>query len=325
VNQWKATEFRQFLLYLSLVVLDDLVPSKHMKMFTYMQYVLFKIGGFKATPIPERDLQEAQEWIEYIVFQIQKICCTFSVPPVIHNFLHIVNDCRHFGVQLDNLSAFIYENHMGFFRNNIHSGNRKMEQLQNRLAEYLCNVYVQDENGDFVRNIDGKPVLRGFGPNHRTIVTSPTIVKTRMYSTLITKDFVLSSKLQDCWCKIKCGDGELVVKVENFNYDAVHTDTKRIFGRRVLEVSKNRAFPKPDSRKFGVFKLKGLSNVIECWSIEAITGKLFVMPDMVALERDFPNANPENFLPSQIEKFVGEEYWNNSLLWSGIVLRHCFD
>jgi len=294
-------------------------------MFTYLQYVLFKIGGFKPTPVPEKDLQKAQEWIEYIVEIMRDICCKFSVPPVIHNFLHIVNDCRHFGVQLDNLSAFIYENHMGFFRNNIHSGNRKMEQLQNRMAEYLSNVYLQDDDGDFVRDSSGKPILRGFGPNHRTIVTSPTIVRTRVYTKLITNDFVLSSKLQDSWCVVKCGDGELVVKVEDFNYDSVHTETRRLFGRRVLSVQKNSTFPSPDSRKHGVFKLRGLSNIVECWSIEAIKGKIFVMPDMVALERDFVNVVPENFLPSKIEEFVGTEYWNNDLLWVGIVLRHCFD
>jgi hypothetical protein len=214
---------------------------------------------------------------------------------------------------------------MGFFRNNIHSGNRKMEQLQNRMAEYLSNVYLQDDDGDFVRDSSGKPILRGFGPNHRTIVTSPTIVRTRVYTKLITNDFVLSSKLQDSWCVVKCGDGELVVKVEDFNYDSVHTETRRLFGRRVLSVQKNSTFPSPDSRKHGVFKLRGLSNIVECWSIEAIKGKIFVMPDMVSLERDFVNVVPENFLPSKIEEFVGTEYWNNDLLWVGIVLRHCFD
>ena len=312
-------------MYISIVVLDDLVPKEHMKMFTYIQYVLFKIGGFKAIPVPEKDLQDAQECIEYIVYLMRTICCQFSVPPVIHNFLHVVNDCRNFGVQLDNMSAFVYENHMGFFRKNIHSGNKKMEQLQNRMVDYLSNVYVVDDDGDFERDSDGNPVLRGFGPNHRTNVTSPIIVRTRMYTKLITNDFELSSKLQDSWCKITWGDGELIVKVEKFTTDAVHTDTKRIFGRRVLNVHKNPCFPTSDSRQYGVFKLRGLNDVVESWSVAAITGKLFVMPDMVALKRDFNNCDPNKLAPFEIEDFVGKEYWRNSFSWVGIVLRHCID
>jgi len=56
-----------------------------------------------------------------------------------------------------------------------------VEQLQNRTAEYLSNVYLQDDDGDFERDSSGKPILRGFGPNHRTIVTSPTIAKPAEY------------------------------------------------------------------------------------------------------------------------------------------------
>jgi len=324
INQWKATDFRQFIYYNALVIFDGVASTEHRKILFYLQLALLKIGGFQNTPVPERKLNEAHRLIEYVVFLIRKVCCYLSLPPVVHNLLHIVEDCRHFNCHLDNLSAFPYENHMSFFKKMFHGGFKKLCQLQNRISEYTMHVFAIDSDGKIIRDDKGKPVKQGLGPKPLGDIDPskkrPCIVKTRRYIKYARDDVVFINKFQDSWATLQEGNDTLIVRCVNFTCDR-WTNEKRVHGHRARIVMSNPAAPLNDSRSEGIYKFRGEISEEEVWPVENLRKKLYVMPDLRKIEKRFPNFKPEDLLPDKFEKF-GDQSFQEEFPWVGITLRH---
>ena len=106
---WKAADYRQFGLYLSLSFLEGLVSSdcfwllKHLKVFNML---LVGIGG--RTPSNE-DFKMAQKVIEVFVSLFIYLNAGKGVLYCVHLALHIVCYVRKLGCSYSRLSAFSYD------------------------------------------------------------------------------------------------------------------------------------------------------------------------------------------------------------------------
>jgi hypothetical protein len=309
--------------------MDGLGSRDHRKIINYLRLALYLIGGFEAKPVDEEDLVLAQHLLTYVVDLVRSICCDLSVTPTLHSLLHIVEDCRHFECQLDNLSAFPFENFMGFFRNTVRCATFKLQQIINAINDAERLLYATNRAGEIIFDTDGNPVKQGAGFFYRTDNISPTVVKSRRYSKYVASGFTLKNKVQDQWCILKDENGICsIVCCRSFTKDALIPGSEKVRGKRAIIVTKHTSFvgSRPnlpgDSRQHGVYKFKGLHNIEETWPTRCIVSKLFVMPDMSELEKNFPDKNHDFFDPSTLEANFGKQYMENEFPWVGVVLRH---
>ncbi|XP_039313198.1 uncharacterized protein LOC113002646 isoform X1 [Solenopsis invicta] len=133
VKLWKATEFRQFLLYTGPVVLQDILRKD-----VYINFITLHIAvTILASPNLSKDnnnITWAQMLIEYFLKCFKKI---YGVKFMSHNFhilLHICSDVRKYG-PIDEFSAFRFENYMSNIKKMIRRNEKPLQQLSRRYSE----------------------------------------------------------------------------------------------------------------------------------------------------------------------------------------------
>jgi hypothetical protein len=136
VSRWKATEFRQFLLYTGPVVLaksgiDGEIVLNFMSLHAAMHILLDKQS------VPSR-VMYAQSLLEHFHSSFEIIYGEGLISHNIHNVLHLADDFDRFG-PLDSCSAFRFENHIQKLKRLLRSLNKPLEQLVRRYSELTYN------------------------------------------------------------------------------------------------------------------------------------------------------------------------------------------
>lgn len=110
VKLWKATEFRQFVLYTGPVVLKDILKKD-----IYINFItLHIVVTILASPVLSKDNNNiiwAQMLIEYFLKCFKKIYGAKFMSHNLHALLHIYSDVQKYG-PVDEFSAFRFENYM---------------------------------------------------------------------------------------------------------------------------------------------------------------------------------------------------------------------
>ena len=133
ISKWKATEFRHFLLYVGPFALRN-VCDKYM-------YKLFMQLSTSVRILSSKDLVKCASHLEYakkllisFVKNFQRFIgieyCTYNI----HSLVHIADDVIKFG-NLENFSAFKFENHLRKLSDFIRPCGKQLQQLGRRLSE----------------------------------------------------------------------------------------------------------------------------------------------------------------------------------------------
>ena len=132
-QRWKATEFRQFLLYTGPVVLVGKLSDA-----AYQNFMLLSVGMFLLL-----DVNVTPEYIDYaeqllilFVRQFSDIYGSNMLVYNVHNVIHLADDVRKFGA-LDNVSAFAFENFLGKMVKLIRKPSMPLQQVVRRLMEQI--------------------------------------------------------------------------------------------------------------------------------------------------------------------------------------------
>ena len=147
LDRWKATEFRQFMLYTGPLALKDVVEDEvyeHFLCLTISLSILLQSDTEKRSHY----LSYARELLEYFVSSCEEIYGDTFVVYNVHNLVHLADDVSNFHVSLNELSAFKYENHLQVLKKwsemaRIHSPKllkewlnlSKLKQIMHRNAE----------------------------------------------------------------------------------------------------------------------------------------------------------------------------------------------
>ena len=136
VSKWKATEFRQFLLYTGPFLLNNL-PS-----FSKSIYITFLSLHISLRILSSSVLCTNTDLLTFvkrlliifvenfqIIFGVENCCYT------IHSLLHLVEDSQFFRKPLEYYSAFKFENKLGILRRKIKNSKLPLVQLHNRVKE----------------------------------------------------------------------------------------------------------------------------------------------------------------------------------------------
>ncbi|CAH1099393.1 unnamed protein product [Psylliodes chrysocephalus] len=158
LDYWKASELRQFILYVS-PLLYDILPE-HM----FCNLMLLK---YAVTILLNKDLNSFYNeyanklLISFVKNAIQiygKEFCVYNV----HSLIHLASDAQKFE-SLNDISCFPFENHLYFLKTSLRKSNHCLQQVLNRILEgrkpihtgvYKKNIYVSEgstENIKFLR------------------------------------------------------------------------------------------------------------------------------------------------------------------------------
>lgn len=134
LERWKATEFRQFLLYSGPVVLRGVVSDD-----LYNHFLTLTVGmSIMLDSIDEKRnhyLPYAKELLQYFVNKSTAIYGnTFNVYNV-HNLLHLSEDVQFFQCSLNDVSGFKYENHLQIIKKLVKNSQNPIAQVTKRLTE----------------------------------------------------------------------------------------------------------------------------------------------------------------------------------------------
>ncbi|XP_036150652.1 uncharacterized protein LOC118648446 isoform X1 [Monomorium pharaonis] len=131
IKYWKATEFRQFLLYIGPIALADVLPKKQYKHFCVLHVAIRILSSPELVP---HYCDYANELLKYFVQHFEKIYGDYLVSHNVHCLIHLAADVKVYGV-LDNFSAFKFENYLQQLKRLIRKASQSLQQLCRRYQE----------------------------------------------------------------------------------------------------------------------------------------------------------------------------------------------
>ena len=131
VERWKATEYRQFLLYSGIVALH-----KHLPKAFYMHFLLLYVAiFFISSGIHYKTHSDyASKLLVEFVNEFHSFYGKDMVVYNVHCLIHLVMDVEKYG-PLDTFSAFSFESFLGQLKKIIRKPNQPLPQIVRRVAE----------------------------------------------------------------------------------------------------------------------------------------------------------------------------------------------
>ncbi|XP_046408227.1 uncharacterized protein LOC124172778 isoform X2 [Ischnura elegans] len=259
VQQWKATEFRQFLLYSGPVALKSVLNydlylnflTLHVAIRILCCKSLLKYRGY------------AGELLEYFVLSFGQLYGQHNVSHNVHCLLHLVDDVEKFG-QLDNFSAFKFESYLHILKRSLRKSERPLQQLSRR--------YQEMEKLNHVRGLMAKRADIVFGFEHNDGPLPQGCTNPQYHRMECQGYTVMASKLGDNCCQTVGGS---IVLVKNFVFSQVH-GCQVMIGQEFLV--KQDFFVSPcKSSLLGIHICKELSES-KMWPISNIEMKCAIFP-----------------------------------------------
>lgn len=194
LNRWKGTEYRTFLLYVSVIVVNNFFSSKDI----YEHFLHF----FCAIQICSRQKQSTHN------YQIAKSLLSDFLNGVkimygehmfcsnMHNLIHLVDDVERFG-PLGSFDAYPFESKLYCIKNMLRSGHLPLSQVAKRLIE------LQKSSNGIFDPVRDEPELKfplelNEAPqNIKHLIAGKQI---ELYACLKLRDFTINSKYDaDSW------------------------------------------------------------------------------------------------------------------------------
>lgn len=169
-RNWKATEYRQFLLYTGPVVLQGCLPKR-----LYRNFMLLSVAMriLLSPALCSEHCEYAGKLLKCYVTNFGQIYGSEQLVYNTHSLIHLADDATKFGA-LDNVSCFPFENHLGTLKRLVRRPQGAVQQLVRRLSEKQRSSSL--ENGKERAN---KPLQPHFsGP---TLPDFPARVQYRKY------------------------------------------------------------------------------------------------------------------------------------------------
>lgn len=140
VKRWKAVEFRQFILYLAPCLLKPHLPVEHYSMLLHL-HVGMKL--LSSPDVNEECIEVARDCMEKFVRDSRRLLGKEFVTYNVHNLLHLPDDCRRFG-NVDNFSAFPFENELQVVKRTVRGGHKPLHQIVGRFMERMRENFVRE-------------------------------------------------------------------------------------------------------------------------------------------------------------------------------------
>ncbi|KAK6178907.1 hypothetical protein SNE40_011389 [Patella caerulea] len=131
VDRWKATEFRQFLLYSGILVLKKNLPAELYSHFLLLYVAIFCMSN------PSRYISYCEFSRELLLKFVSEFSGHYGRNQLVynvHNIIHLADDVQRHGT-LDSFSAFSFENFLGKLKKMLRKPQSPLPQIIRRLSE----------------------------------------------------------------------------------------------------------------------------------------------------------------------------------------------
>lgn len=130
-ERWKATEFRQFLLYTGPLALFGKLNAD---MYNHFMLLFVGIYCLSSESLSRSHCQYANDLLKIFVEQFSELYGRDMVVYNVHCLIHLASDVKSFG-PLDSFSSFPFENYLGKLKKMIRQPNFPLSQIIRRLSE----------------------------------------------------------------------------------------------------------------------------------------------------------------------------------------------
>ncbi|CAI6361869.1 unnamed protein product [Macrosiphum euphorbiae] len=257
--RWKATEFRQFLLYTGIIVLHSIIPNEvydhflclHVAMIIFLSPNYNNLSTF------------ANSLLTDFVNNFGSLYGVHFISHNIHGLIHLYDDYKKFGC-LDQVSCFKFENYMSQLKKMVRKQDKPLQQVVRRYQEHsiqiVNNTNLNDQPIFEMSHIEG-PLIDGTdSPQFKVLILEKMKIK-------IHSD-------ADSYVGININGALYIIKIVNICY-SVHLKRAIVLGRK-FETLENFFNHPLESSKLGIYKVNGFSKVISVWNICEITTKYIV-------------------------------------------------
>jgi len=180
-QRWKATEFRQFLLYTGPVALLGKLSDA-----VYKNFMLLSVGMFlllhKTFAANTEYVNYADELLHLFVQHFAELYGSNMLVYNVHNVVHLADDARKYGA-LDAVSAFAFENFLGKLTRLVRKPGKPLQQVIRRLWE--DRQYGSVGESKSIRNGPAKQ-------HHGTVDLPSGVGQCRQYKQLYVNGVLLS-------------------------------------------------------------------------------------------------------------------------------------
>lgn len=255
IDRWKATEFRQFLLYTGPVMLKDLLSTE-----VYKNFLLFFVGIFilSNNSLIGDNMDYANDILRLFVTHFGQLYGPKFLSYNVHSLVHLAEDAKQHGV-LDNFSAFKYEDHLHKLKRLLRKPTCPLSQIVRRFSEMQsCNKEKEKKNPQLLRKLHtAGPLPESFhgASQYREIKTCSYTLKLDQANSFV----YIGGKVAKLQNIISARD-EIYVAYSTFNKHEPFFD-----------------YPLPSSA-LGIHQVDDLSRTTNFCKLENIEGKAFLVP-----------------------------------------------
>uniref|UniRef100_A0A1Y1L962 DUF4806 domain-containing protein n=1 Tax=Photinus pyralis TaxID=7054 RepID=A0A1Y1L962_PHOPY len=129
LDRWKATEFRQILLYTGPVIFKEILTVDQ-----YNHFLSFSIAIRIFCSNKQNLYLYAHKLLTYFVQNFELFYGLENITHNVHMLTHLFHDVKKVG-PLDNFSAFKYESKLFKIKNKMQSSSKPLQQIYNRIVE----------------------------------------------------------------------------------------------------------------------------------------------------------------------------------------------
>lgn len=135
LEHWKATEFRQFLLYLGPCILKNILPKK---LYSNFLLLYFGIRILLCENLNNHYNEYAKDllniFVKHAINTYGQSICTYNF----HTVIHLADDAKKFG-SLNDINCFAFENFNQIIKRMLRKSNHSLTQVVHRVIEGKCN------------------------------------------------------------------------------------------------------------------------------------------------------------------------------------------
>ena len=158
---WKATEFRQFILYAGIALMHDLLPHP-----LYLNFLYFAVSmRVLLDNNQEGNLSKVEFMLKKFVKGARKLYGDGFISYNVHSIIHLPEDYHAYG-SLNNVSCFPFENYLGcYIKGRLTGRNKPLQQICRHVSNE--NAHLQPSVSPYVDKVgkyfykDGKKFSKG--------------------------------------------------------------------------------------------------------------------------------------------------------------------
>jgi hypothetical protein len=258
LENWKGTEFRQFVLYSGPIVLKSVLSQE-----LYEHFICFHVAiTILVNPKLCKTLNSyAENLLKYFVQTFAQHYGKETLSYNVHGLLHLAEDCSVHG-NLDNFSTFKFENKLQEIKKLIRSSNNPLQQAHRRIIE---REHLEEE--ECASKTDAEFLVEWEGSPNWNNLTSTDAKQFKKYK---IANSLLSATFPNNVCQLSDGS---VVKIRSF---FVNKKDSGFIGQKFKQEENLYKLPSHSKN----FNIKLVSNLDEFkkFSIELISNKCILFP-----------------------------------------------